>query len=223
MNGDWDRDGARTRTGAEANEGTQCDNGDGSGGDNERSSGDGIGDNDRKTDRSEDGIGESGGEEKKRKKPHKSCRRDHALSFRIRHHLYRQGVALVDTGKLRSKGPESVYAHRTEGANEGARKMGAGTGAATGWKREWGREREQHEKRSVDGNEDGDGRRIMLRTGAQERETREIIGEGGEDAKKLQNSTRVVHMMPETRKSSAKIGKSVDKKVLVPKLPIQII
>ena len=38
-----------------------------------------------------------------------------ALSFRTRHHLCRQGVALASTRQLRSQGPASVQAHRTEG------------------------------------------------------------------------------------------------------------
>ena len=38
-----------------------------------------------------------------------------ALSFRTRHHLCRQGLALASTRQLRSQGPVSVLAHRTEG------------------------------------------------------------------------------------------------------------
>ena len=38
-----------------------------------------------------------------------------ALSFRTRHHLYRQGVALASTRQLRSQDLVSVQAHRTEG------------------------------------------------------------------------------------------------------------
>ena len=38
-----------------------------------------------------------------------------ALSFRTRHHLYRQGVALASTRQPRSQGPASVQAHRTGG------------------------------------------------------------------------------------------------------------
>ena len=41
-----------------------------------------------------------------------------ALSFRTRHHLCRQGVALVSTRPLRSQNPVSVHAHRTEGVTE---------------------------------------------------------------------------------------------------------
>ena len=60
---------------------TQDGNGDGSGDGNESSSGDGNGDEDENGkedgngDGNEDGIGEGGREAKKRKKPHKSCRR----------------------------------------------------------------------------------------------------------------------------------------------------
>ena len=59
------------------------------------------------------GIGERGGEAKKRKKPHKKCRRAQALSFRTCHHLCRQGVALAGTQQLRLQGPVPVHAHRT--------------------------------------------------------------------------------------------------------------
>ena len=38
-----------------------------------------------------------------------------ALSFRMRHHLCRQGVALASIRQLRSQGLASVQAHRTEG------------------------------------------------------------------------------------------------------------
>ena len=54
---------------------TQDGNGDGSGDGNESSSGDGNGDDDGNGDGNEDSIGEGGRETKKRKKPHKSCRR----------------------------------------------------------------------------------------------------------------------------------------------------
>ena len=53
---------------------TQDRNGDGSGDINDSSSGDGNGVEDG--DGNGDGIGEGGGEANKRKKPHKSCRRD---------------------------------------------------------------------------------------------------------------------------------------------------
>ena len=55
------------------------------------------------------------------------------LSFRKRHHLYRQGVALASTRQRRSQGPASVQAHRTGGVTgpegqEGANGVGGGDG-----------------------------------------------------------------------------------------------
>ena len=41
-----------------------------------------------------------------------------AFSFRTRPYLCRQGVALASTRQLRSQGPVSVHAHRTEGVTE---------------------------------------------------------------------------------------------------------
>ena len=41
-----------------------------------------------------------------------------ALSFRTRHHLCRQGVALASTQQLRSQNPVSLHAHRTEGVTQ---------------------------------------------------------------------------------------------------------
>ena len=60
-----------------------------------------------------------------------------ALSFRTRHHLCRQGVALASTRQLRSQGPVSVQAHRTEGVTgsegrEGANGVGGGIGVGGG-------------------------------------------------------------------------------------------
>ena len=55
---------------------TQNRDGDGSGAGNESSSGDGNEDEDVDGDGDEEGIEEGGGEVKKRKKPHKSCRGD---------------------------------------------------------------------------------------------------------------------------------------------------
>ena len=56
-----------------------------------------------------------------------------ALSFRTRHHLCRQEVALASTRQLRSQDPVSVQAHRTEGVTgsegqEGANGVGGGIG-----------------------------------------------------------------------------------------------
>ena len=78
---------------------------DGSGDGNESSSGDGNGDEDGNGNGDEDGngngngdrIGKGKGEVKKRKKPHKNCRRDLTLSFCARYHPCRQGVALEGT------------------------------------------------------------------------------------------------------------------------------
>ena len=88
---------------------------------------------------------------KKREKPHKSCRRDQALSFRTRHHLCRQGVALAGTRQLHSQGSVSVHAHRTErvtGSEGQEAANGGGNGndngdrnGAGGGGRERGRER----------------------------------------------------------------------------------
>ena len=54
-----------------------------------------------------------------------------ALSFRTRHHLCRQGVALASTRQPHLQGPASVQAHRTEGVTrsegqEGANGSGVG-------------------------------------------------------------------------------------------------
>ena len=80
-----DGNGDRSGDGNESSSGDG--NGDGSGDENESSSGDGNGDG------NEGGIGEDGGKQKKRKKPHNSCRHDPAVSFRMRRHLCRQEVA----------------------------------------------------------------------------------------------------------------------------------
>ena len=60
-----------------------------------------------------------------------------ALLFHTRHHLCRQGVALASTRQLRSQGPVSVQAHRTEGVTgsegqEGANGVGGGIGVGGG-------------------------------------------------------------------------------------------
>ena len=60
-----------------------------------------------------------------------------ALSFRTRHHLCRQGVALSGTRQLRPQGPVFVNAHRTEGVTgsegkEGANGVGGGNGDVNG-------------------------------------------------------------------------------------------
>ena len=61
----------------------------------------------------------------------------HALSFRKRRHLCRQGVALVSTRQPHSRGPASVQAHRTGGVTgsegkEGANGVGGGIGVGGG-------------------------------------------------------------------------------------------
>ena len=60
-----------------------------------------------------------------------------ALSFRTRHHLCRQGVALASTRQLRSQGPVFAQAHRTEGVTgsegqEGENGVGRGIGVGGG-------------------------------------------------------------------------------------------
>ena len=60
-----------------------------------------------------------------------------ALSFRTRHHLCRQGVALASTRRPHSQGPVSVQAHRTGGVTgsegqEGANGVGGGIGVGGG-------------------------------------------------------------------------------------------
>ena len=60
-----------------------------------------------------------------------------ALSFRTRHHFWRQGVALASNRQFCSQGPVSVQAHRTEGVTgsegrEGANGVGGGIGVGGG-------------------------------------------------------------------------------------------
>ena len=60
-----------------------------------------------------------------------------ALSFRARHHLCRQGVALASTRQPHSQGPASEQAHRTGGVTgsegqEGANGVGGGIGVGGG-------------------------------------------------------------------------------------------
>ena len=60
-----------------------------------------------------------------------------ALSFRTRHHLCRQEVALVGTRQFRLQGPLSVHAHCTEAitgseGRKGANVAGGGTETGTG-------------------------------------------------------------------------------------------
>ena len=60
-----------------------------------------------------------------------------AILFRTRHHLFRQGVAFASTRQLRSQGPVSGRAHRTEeitlsGGQEGTNGVGNGIGVGAG-------------------------------------------------------------------------------------------
>ena len=76
-----------------------------------------------------------------------------ALSFRTRHHLCRQGVALASTRRPHSQGPASVQAHRTGGVTgsegqEGANGVGGGIGVGSG---------NGDGNGDVDGQGDGDG------------------------------------------------------------------
>ena len=74
---------------------------------------------------------------KKRKRAHKSCRHDQALSFRTRHHLCKQVVVLASTRQLRSHGPVSLHAQCTDGltgfeGREGEDGVGGGIGIGGG-------------------------------------------------------------------------------------------
>ena len=76
-----------------------------------------------------------------------------ALSFRTRHYLCRQGVALACTRRPHSQGPASVQAHRTGGVTgsegqEGANGVGGGIGVGGG---------NGDGNGDVDGHGDGDG------------------------------------------------------------------
>ena len=76
-----------------------------------------------------------------------------ALSFRTRHHLCRQGVALASTRRPHSQGLASVQAHRTGGVTgsewqEGANGVGGGIGVGGG---------NGDGNGDVDGQGDGDG------------------------------------------------------------------
>ena len=76
-----------------------------------------------------------------------------ALSFRTRHHLCRQGVALASTRQLHSQGPASIQAHRTGGVTrsegqEGANGVGGGIWVGGG---------NGDGNGDVDGHGDGDG------------------------------------------------------------------
>ena len=75
------------------------------------------------------------------------------LSFRTRHHLCRQGVALASTRRPHSQGPASEQAHRTGGVTgsegqEGANGVGGGIGLGG---------RNKNGNGDVNGDGDGDG------------------------------------------------------------------
>ena len=64
-----------------------------------------------------------------------------ALSFRKRHHLCRQGVALASTRRPHSQGPASVHAHRTGGVTGSEGQEGANGVGGRDWSRGWERRR----------------------------------------------------------------------------------
>ena len=106
---------------------------------------------------------------KKRKKRHKSCRRNQALSFRTRNHLCRQEGALTGTRQLHLQGPVSVHAHHTLGViksegREEANGGGGGIGVGGGNGDENG---VRGGNRDVNGDEDGDGAGTGTRTGVE--------------------------------------------------------
>ena len=91
-------------------------NGDGSGDENESSGGDRNGDKDGNGDRNKGGIEEGGREWKKRKKPHKSCRRDvgnrvDSSGKRKKRRQERVGLvaATLDNLENRKEAGEEVY------------------------------------------------------------------------------------------------------------------
>ena len=142
-NGNEDWAGTGTGTGVDTCQGTQDKNGNGSGDGNESCRGHLNWDKNGNGDGNEVGISKDGGEVNERKKPYTTCRRDQPFSFRTRHHLCRQGVVLAGTRQLRSQGPVSVNAHRTEGVTGcvgreetngvmGVIKVGGGNGYGNG-------------------------------------------------------------------------------------------
>ena len=89
-----------------------------------------------------------------------------ALSFRTRHHLCRQGVALASTRRPHSQGLPSVQAHRTAGVTgsegqEGANGVGGGIGVGGG---------NGDGNGDVDGQGDGDGAEAGAGTGVEANE-----------------------------------------------------
>ena len=99
-----------------------------------------------------------------------------ALSFRTRHHLCRQWVALASTRRPHSQGPASVQAHRTGGVTgfegqEGANGVGGGIGVGGG---------NGDGNGDVDGHGDGDGTGAGAGTGVEVNEGAQD-GDGGGD------------------------------------------
>ena len=99
-----------------------------------------------------------------------------ALSFRTRHHLCRQGVALASTRRPHSQGLASVQAHRSGGitgseGQEGANGVGGGIGVGGG---------NGDGNGDVDGQGDGDGAGAGTGVGANE-EAQDGNGDGSGD------------------------------------------
>ena len=89
-----------------------------------------------------------------------------ALSFRTRHHLCRQGVALASARRPHLQGPASVQAHRTGGVTgsegqEGANGVGGGIGVGGG---------NEDGNGDVDGQGGGDGAGAGAGTGVEANE-----------------------------------------------------
>ena len=104
-----------------------------------------------------------------------------ALSFRTRHHLCRQGVALASTRQPHSQGPASVQAHRTrevtgsegqEGANGAGGGIGVGGGNGDG---------NGNVNGHADGNGTGTGTGVEVNEGAQDGNGDRADGDGGGD------------------------------------------
>ena len=103
-----------------------------------------------------------------------------ALSFRTRHHLRRQGVALASTRQFISQGPVSVHAHRTEEVTRSEGREGAnwvGDGIEFGGGNGDGNE-VRGGNEDVNGDGDGDGAGAGAGTG-----TGVAANEGAQDGK----------------------------------------
>ena len=123
-----------------------------------------------------------------------------ALSFRTRHHLCRQGVALASTRRPHSQGPASVQAHRTGGVTgsegqEGANGVGGGIGVGSG---------NGDGNGDVDGHGDGDGAGAGAGTGV---EVNEGAQDGNGDGAGTGTEERTVaEMGTGTTKTGTRIG-----------------